>query len=157
MPPVSTPDDVALPHTWRPYGVRVAGGILGGMLLALVVVTWLALGDDIRSRFSLFQRTTLVGMGLLGFVAWYALMRSRVSADDHGVTVVNGYRSRAYEWSQVVGVNLRRGAPWAGMDLSDGTSISMLAIQGSDGQRAIRAVRQLRRLVDEHSRTDRDD
>jgi hypothetical protein len=56
-----------------------------------------------------------------------------------------------------VGVNLRRGAPWAGMDLSDGTSISMVAIQGSDGQRAVRAVRQLRRLVAEHSRTDRND
>jgi hypothetical protein len=152
---VSSSDDVALPHTWRPYGARIAGGVLGGMLLLLVVVTWLALGDDIRSRFTLFQRTTLLGMGLLGFVAWYALMRSRVSADDDGVTVVNGYRRRVFEWSQVIGVNLRRGAPWAGMDLSDGTSISMLAIQGSDGQRAIRAVRQLRRLVEEHSRTDR--
>ena len=157
MPAVSTPEEVTLPHTWRPYGARIAGGILGGMLLALVVFVWLALGDDIRSRFTLFQRTTLVGMGLLGFVAFYALMRSRVSVDDQGVTVVNGYRRRAFEWSQVVGVNLRRGAPWAGMDLSDGTSISVLAIQGSDGQRAVRAVRQLRRLVDEHSHTERDD
>ena len=154
---MSTVDEVALPHTWRPYGARIAGGVLGALLLLLVVVTWLALGDDIRGRFTLFQRTTLVGMGLLGFVAWYALMRSRVSADDHGVTVVNGYRRRDFEWSQVVGVNLRRGAPWAGMDLSDGTSIPVMGIQGSDGQRAVRAVRQLRRLVAEHSHTDRDD
>ena len=154
---MSAPEEVALPHTWRPYGARIAGGILGGLLLLLVVFVWLALGDDIRSRFSLFQRTTLLGLGLLGFAAFYALMRSRVSVAEVGVTVVNGYRRRDFEWSQVVGVNLRRGAPWAGMDLSDGTSISMLAIQGSDGQRAIRAVRQLRRLVDEHSRTDRDD
>ncbi|MBW8752274.1 MAG: PH domain-containing protein [Propionibacteriales bacterium] len=157
MPPVSAPDDVALPHTWRPFGARIAGGILGGLLLLLVVFVWFALSDDVRSRFSLFQRTTLIGLGLLGFLAFYAIMRSRVSAAETGVTVVNGYRRRVFEWSQVVGVNLRRGAPWAGMDLSDGTSISMLAIQGSDGQRAIRAVRQLRRLVDEHSRTDRDD
>jgi hypothetical protein len=154
---VSAPDEVELPHTWRPFGARIAGGILGGLLLLLVVFVWLALSDDIRSRFSIFQRTTLLGFGLLGFLAFYALMRSRVSAAETGVTVVNGYRRRVFEWSQVVGVNLRRGAPWAGMDLSDGTSISMLAIQGSDGQRAIRAVRQLRRLVDEHSRTDRDD
>ena len=150
-------DEVSLPHTWRPFGARVAGGVLGGLLLVLVVVVWIALGDDLRSRFSLFQRATLIGFGLLGFVAWYALMRSRVSASQRGLTVVNGYRSRAYEWSQVVDVNLRRGAPWAGMDLSDGTSIPVMGIQGSDGQRAVRAVKELRRLLAENSRTDRND
>ena len=148
---------ITLPHTWRPYGARVAGVILGGMLLVLVVAVWVGFGDDVRSRFTPFQRSTLAVLGLAGFVVWYALMRSRVTADDHGVTVVNGYRRRVFEWSQVVAVNLRRGAPWAGMDLSDGTSISMLGIQGSDGQRAVRAVKQLRRLVAENSRTDRND
>jgi hypothetical protein len=149
--------DVDLPHTWRPYGVRVAGAVLGGLLLVLVVVVWLALGDDLRARFTLFQRATLVGFGVLGGTALHAMMRSRVSADEQGITVVNGYRTRVFEWSQVVGVNLRRGAPWAGMDLSDGTSISMLAIQGSDGPRAVRAVRELRGLVAANSHTDRDD
>jgi hypothetical protein len=150
-------DRITLPHTWRPFGARIAGVVLGGMLFALVVGVWIAWGSDVRARFTLFQRSTLIAMGLIGFSVLYALMRSRVTADDHGVTVVNGYRRRAYEWSQVIAVNLRRGAPWAGMDLSDGTSISMLAIQGSDGQRAIRAVRELRRLLAENSRTERND
>src|SRR5690348_418994 len=151
----ATPDQVVLPHTWRPFGARIVGTVLGVMLLALVVAVWIAWGADVRSRFSIFQRSTLVAMGLVCFAVWYALMRSRVTADEHGVTVVNGYRRRAFEWSQVVAINLRRGAPWAGMDLSDGTSISMLGIQGSDGDRAARAVRELRRLVVEDSRTDR--
>jgi hypothetical protein len=146
-----------LPHTWRPFGARVAGTILGTMLVALAVGVWIAWGADVRSRFTFFQRSTLVAMGLLCFAVWYALMRSRVTADDRGVTVVNGYRRRVFEWSQVVAINLRRGAPWAGMDLSDGTSISMLGIQGSDGQRAIRAVQELRRLIAENSRTERND
>jgi hypothetical protein len=148
---------VVLPHTWRPFGARVAGVLLGGMLLVLVVAVWVAWGADVRARFTFFQRSTLVGFGLIAFGCWFALMRSRVTADAHGVTVVNGYRRRAFEWSEVIGVNLRRGAPWAGMDLSDGTSISMVAIQGSDGERAIRAVRELRRLIAENSRTERDD
>jgi hypothetical protein len=151
------PAPVSLPHTWRPFGARVTGTVLGAMLLVLVVAVWIALGDDIRSRFTVFQRSTLVVMGLLGFVVWYALMRCRVTADEHGVTIVNGYRRRVFEWSQVVAINLRRGAPWAGMDLSDGTSISMLGIQGSDGDRAVRAVRELRRLVADNTRTDRND
>jgi hypothetical protein len=150
-------DEVALPHTWRPFGARVVGTLLGGMLLALVVVLWLAWGADIRSRFSVFQRATLVGIGVLGFACWYAIVRSRVTADARGLTVVNGYHRRDFEWSQLLAINLRRGAPWAGLDLSDGTSISMLAIQGSDGQRAIRAVRELRALVAANTPTDRDD
>ena len=153
----ATPDRVALPHTWRPFGARIVGTVLGLMLLALVVAVWIAWGADVRSRFTLFQRSTLIAMGLLGFAVWFALMRSRVTADEHGVTVVNGYRRRVFEWSQVVAINLRRGAPWAGMDLSDGTSISMLGIQGSDGDRAVRAVRELRRLVADNTRTDRND
>jgi hypothetical protein len=147
----------SLPHTWRPFGVRVAGTILGVLLLALVVGVWIAWGADVRAKFTLGQRGTLIGIGMAGFVAWYALVRSRVTADEHGLVVVNGYRRRQLEWSQVVAVNLSRGAPWAGLDLSDGTSISIIAIQGSDGQRAIRAVRELRALVAAHSATDRND
>jgi hypothetical protein len=141
----------SLPHTWRPYGARVMGTVLGLLLLALAIGVWIAWGDDVRSRFTSGQRVTLVLFGLVGFAAWFAIVRSRVTADQSGLTVVNGYRTRAFEWSQVVAVNLRRGAPWAGLDLSDGTSVSMFAIQGSDGQRAVRAVRDLRGLVDEHT------
>jgi hypothetical protein len=148
---------ITLPHTWRPYGARLAGTVLGGLLLVLVIAVWIAWGADVRARFTLVQRSTLIGLGLLALVGWYALVRSRVTADDHGLTVVNGYRRRVFEWSQVLAINLRRGAPWAGLDLSDGTSVSLFAIQGSDGQRAVRAVRELRELVAANTQVDRDD
>jgi hypothetical protein len=141
------PGQPELPRTWRPYGARLVGTVLGAMLLVLVVAVWISWGAEVRSTFSFPQRLTLVGMGGLAFVGWHALVRSRVTADTSGVTVVNGYRRRVFEWSQVLSVNLRRGAPWAGLDLSDGTSIALFAIQGSDGDRAVRAVRELRALV----------
>jgi len=148
---------VTLPHTWRPYGARLVGTALGVMLLALVLTVWIALGAETRAKFTGFQKGTLVFLGLIALAVWFALMRSRVSADARGVTVVNGYRRRDFDWSQLVAVNLRRGAPWAGIDLSDGTSISALGIQGSDGQRAKQAVVDLRRLIEENSRTERND
>jgi hypothetical protein len=98
-----------------------------------------------------------VFLGLIALGVWFALMRSRVTAHEDGLTVVNGYKRRDLAWSQVVAVNLRRGAPWAGLDLSDGTSISALAIQSSDGSRATRAVQDLRRLIAENTPTERDD
>ena len=61
--------------------------------------------------------------------------------------MVNGYRKRRYEWSQVIGMSLRRGAPWGTLDLSDGTTISVIGVQGSDGARARRAVREIRAAI----------
>lgn len=152
-----TSGPATLPHTWRPFGARLMGTVLGAMLLALTLTVWIALGPDVRARFSPFQKATLVALGLLALGVWFALMRSRVTAAVRGVTVVNGYRRRDYEWSELIAVNLRRGAPWAGVDLSDGTSISALAIQGSDGSRAVQAVADLRRLIAENTRIDRND
>ena len=86
-------------------------------------------------------------IGLLLFAAYNSLMRSKIIATEGGLVVVNGYRRRTYEWSQLIGISLRRGAPWGTLDLSDGTTISLIAIQGSDGARARRAVREIRAAI----------
>jgi hypothetical protein len=136
-----------LPHTWRPFGVRLAVGVFGGGLLAVCVAFWVLLDDEVRAQFNVLERITLVLLGLMLFAAYYALMRCRVTATAGGLTVVNGYRKRSYEWSQVIGMSLRRGAPWGTLDLSDGTTISVMGVQGSDGDRARRAVREIRAAI----------
>src|SRR4051812_37986437 len=136
-----------LPHTWRPFGVRVAVLLFGGLLAAVVAVVWIRFDADVRAQFTLLERITLVLIGLMLFAAYYALMRSRVTASTAGLTVVNGYRKRTYEWSQVIQVSLRRGAPWGTLDLSDGTTISVMGVQGSDGARASRAIREIRAAI----------
>jgi hypothetical protein len=85
---------------------------------------------------------------LLGFVVLNALIRSRVDAEPDRLVVVNGYRRHELAWAEVVAVRMPPGAPWVTLDLADGTTLSALAIQSSDGQRARTAVRQLRWLVD---------
>lgn len=148
---MATRTPVSLPHTWRPFGTRLVGTALGIMLLALVITVWIAFGADVRSRFTPFQKGTLTVLGLIALAVWFALMRCRVSASEHGIVVVNGFRRYDLEWSQVIAVNMRRGAPWAGLDLSDGSSLSAVAIQSSDGALAINAVKELRRLVEENT------
>lgn len=148
---------VALPHTFRPFGARIAVFVLGGLLVLTTVVIWFAFPPSIRAKFTPFQIGTVIFLGL-GFLALgWGLARSRVEARVQGVRLVNGYRTHDYDWTEVLGVSLRPGSPWAVMDLSDGTSIGAVGIQGSDGARAARQVRQLRRLVEQNSRTDRDD
>ncbi len=125
--------------------------VLGLMLLALIVAVWIGLGAEVRSTFTPFQRGTLVFLALLLAATWNSMVRSRVTATEEGLTVVNGYRRRTYEWSQVIGVSLRRGAPWGSLDLSDGTTISLIGVQGSDGERARTAVREIRATVAAHT------
>jgi predicted DNA repair protein MutK len=151
--PVAGPaaQPVELPHTWRPLGVRIMLWAVGTLLIVLLVFVWIGLGEDIRSQFTLFERVTLVIIGVLLFITYYGLLRCKVVASADGLRVVNGYRSRRFEWSQVIGLSLPRGAPWATLDLSSGTTLSVMAVQGSDGARAHRAARDLRVLIATHT------
>lgn len=141
----------ALPHTWRPFGVRVAGTVLGVGLLVVCALAWVGFDDETQARFTTFQRITLVAVGLLAFAVWFALVRSRVVAEPQRLVVVNGYRRREYAWAQVVAVHLPPGAPWVTIDLADGSTVAAMGIQGSDGDRARRSVRELRATVEQQS------
>ena len=104
--------------------------------------------DETRASVTPFQRLTVLALFLLGLSCLWALIRSKVQAHPDRLVVVNGYRRRTYAWAEIVAVRLSPGAPWASLDLADGTSASVLGIQGSDGARAKLAVRQLRLLLD---------
>lgn len=143
-----------LPLTYRPLGVRIAAAAFGAMLLLTVGAIWWAFPAEVRAEFSTFQRLTVLLMGAGVVAIGYALARSRIDLDRGGLTVVNGYRTHRLEWSQVVAVSLRSGSPWVVLDLSDGTAIPAMGIQGSDGLRARRQARELRRLVEAHAGTE---
>jgi PH (Pleckstrin Homology) domain-containing protein len=148
MPRDSDPLDVTLPQTFRPFGVRVAIYTLGALLVLITVVMWFAFPPRIREQFTVVEVITIILLGGMFYAGGYALARSRVVAREEGLTVVNGYKTRRFEWNEVLAVSLRQGSPWAMIDLSDGTSVPAMGIQGSDGPRATRQVRQVRALVD---------
>lgn len=138
----------ALPHTWRPLGVRVAVVGLGLVLVVVCAAAWFGFDQSVRDRVSLLQRATLLAFAIGGGVCGWALCRARVTAEMESLVVVNGFRRREFEWEEVLSVHLPPGAPWATLDLADGTTISAMAFQGSDGRRAQDDVRQLRSLLD---------
>jgi len=140
-------EGVSLPKTWRPFGVRAAGGIFGVALIVVLVAAWISFPASVREQFSLWQRITTVAL-FGGFLAVeWGLMRCRATATDEGLTVVNGYKVHRLEWAQIVGVHMVVGAPWVTLDLDDGTTCAVMAIQGSDGLRAKRAYRELKALA----------
>lgn len=144
--------DLSLPRTYRPLGVRIAIIVLGALLATVTLVMWFAFPPEIRAQFTPLQILTVIGLGMMFYAGGYALARSRVVARADGLTVVNGYKKRRFEWNEVLAVTLRSGSPWAVLDLSDGTTVAAMGIQGSDGPRAARQVRELRALVERLTR-----
>lgn len=145
----------SLPHTWRPLGVRYAVVGFGLMLVVVCAAAWLGFDESVRDRFNLLQRLTLLAMGGGFATCGWALARARVTAEMEKLVVVNGFRTRQLDWEEVLAIHLPEGAPWATLDLADGTTISAMAFQGSDGRRARDGVRQVRALIDREDSTDR--
>ena len=117
------------------------------MLLVVCVAGWYAVGPDVRARVTVYQQVTVLLLAALGGALAWGLMRCKVTASAAGLEIVNGYRTHAFTWPEVLAVHLPTGAPFAVLDLADGTSRQALAIQSADGDRARIAVRQLRMLL----------
>ena len=138
----------SLPHTWRPLGVRIAVLGFGTMLLVVCAAAWFGFEESVRDRFTWLQRSTVLVMGAAFASCGWALARARVTAEMEALVVVNGFRTRHLAWEEVLAIHLTEGAPWATLDLADGTTISAMAFQGSDGRRARDGVRAVRALID---------
>lgn len=146
-PPGTPPPLPSLPYTWRPRRARIAG--FGIALFVLVVVGGVAMllpsagGTSLRTgdRIGVFG----VGVGLAWFLSRHASVRVTARAD--GLDIRNLFRRRRVGWHEVAAVTLRRGDPWVTLDLADGSALSVMGIQSSDGPAAPAAARELARLV----------
>jgi Bacterial PH domain len=148
---------VTLPHTFRPLGARIATGAAAVTIVAAVTFLWVMLPSEVQDEFSLIQRLTLLVFFAAVLVLLNAIFRTSARASEDGLIVVNGYKRRELEWSQIVRISLTPNRPWALMDLDDGTTLSVMAIQTSDGARATRSARQLAVVIARHTRTERDE
>lgn len=132
-----------LPVVWLPRRSRAVAYTVAAALVAGSVVFAVLL----PSRFQLPDRIGVVAFFCgIGWVL-YMLGRSRVTADERGVTLVNAFRVHRYEWAELIGVHMAVGDPWPRIDLADGSSVGAMGIQGSEKEAARRAITELRALI----------
>jgi hypothetical protein len=131
--------------TFRPRFARVAGAITGTVVLVGCVVIAVA---GTGPEFDVRQRVGIVVFGAL--CAWLVWMLVGVSArvSPHELTVRNIVRKRTLEWPEVVAVRFARDDPWVTLDLADGRTIAVMAVQRADGARGVREANRLARLVE---------
>ncbi|HEU5128493.1 MAG TPA: PH domain-containing protein [Glycomyces sp.] len=139
------------PLEYKPRKSRI-GAWIGGLMFA---VAFIALS------FSLGARTTgggavhpadqagMIGLGLIGggIILWF--LRLRVRADEHGIEVRNFASTHRLPWEVVVDITVPERTQWASLELADDEELGVMAIQMSDKQRAVDAVKHLRALLEQ--------
>lgn len=141
----------ALPHTWRPFGPRMAALVFGIVLVGAFVWLWVNFDPDTQASVNVYERGTVIAIVLGGLALLNALARSRVVASEDGLVVVNGYRKRVLPWSEVGTLRMPQGAPWPHLEQDEDVRIPLMGIHASDGQRTAVAVRELRAVVAAHT------
>lgn len=147
-PPAQPP---ALPHTWRPFGPRMAALVFGIVLVGAFAWLWVSFDPDTQASVNVYERGTVIAIVLGGLALLNALARSRVVADEDGLVVVNGYRHRRLAWGEVGTVRFPQGAPWPYLEQGEDDRISLMGIHASDGPRTATAIRELRAVVAAHT------
>jgi hypothetical protein len=150
-------DPVLLPIRFRPFGARMASGLAAVVLVAAITFLWMMLPGEVQDDFGIGQRVTLILFFLAVLILLNALFRTSATADESGLTIVNGYKKRHYDWPEVIKVTLTPHRPWALLDLAEGDTVSVMAIQVSDGSRARTAAHELATVLEQQSRTERND
>jgi len=96
-----------------------------------------------------FQRGDQIAMGVLGLLAAGAILlftRPRVVADTRHIEVRNVLGTYDVPWAVVRRIVFERGNPWVSLELEDDDLLAVMAVQATDKEHAVAAVRTLRAL-----------
>lgn len=128
----------------RPRAVRVAA-----YFSAVVVMAGMIGGAVMITSFHWGGRIGLLVVGVMVFLFCHLEASVKVTARPEELEVRNLMRTRTLAWPEVLGVSFPMGDPWAHLDLADGRTHPLQAIQRYDGERAIAAAHHLQRLIRE--------
>lgn len=131
----------------RPRKVRVLASFGAVIFVAVfTVVAVLLRNTPTGVYFYLSDQIAMVGIGVLLGCGALMFARPRVRADLDGVEVRNMLGSRRYAWTDIESVSFPDGSAWARLELPDDEYVPILAVQAIDGDHAVTAMRELRRL-----------
>lgn len=135
---------------FRPRAARLVATVLALLTFAGAVTIIIAMPQLPGSRFGAGDQvgTALLATGVCWFIYRQGSVRAR--PDTSGLRVRNLIHTRDVEWSQIVRVAFGSGDPWVRLDLDDGDTLAVMAIQRADGDRGQAEARRLATLVALH-------
>lgn len=135
---------------FRPRTARVvAWSLVGLIVVGLLTLLALSLTGYLPAWHAADQIMTLLFFGAgIWIIVRLALVEAVPSVA--GLKVRNFLNTRRLEWAEIVNVSFTRNRPWAELDLADGTTLSVMAIQSAEGERGVAEARRLLALIREH-------
>ena len=82
-----------------------------------------------------FDRVAFIVCAVLVTYAIHRLANVRALGSLDGLRVCNWARSRRLDWAEILVVRFSAGDPWVYLDLADGTTLPVMAIQAADSAR----------------------
>lgn len=145
MPRPTPPAEALAPFRPR-RGRAVALAVMWASLVIFGAIAVL-IPAQVDGRWAAGDRLMFFGFGVaLALLAWrYAAITAVPSRD--GLVVRNLVVTRALEWSQVVGIQFGGGEPWVTLDLEEGDTLAVMAIQKADGPVAEQQASRLAALI----------
>jgi hypothetical protein len=133
--------------TFRPRrGRAVAFGVAWASLAVFGGLAVLMPAETL-GHWSIVDRLMFFGLGVaIAVVAWRYASISAVPTRE-SLVVRNLVLTRTLTWPEVVGVQFGGGEPWVSLDLDDGDTLAVMAIQKADGDVAGREASRLAALV----------
>jgi hypothetical protein len=130
--------------SYRPLGSLVVAVLAGVCLTTVLAVMWFAFDDSVRESITAVEEATLLLFLAAALIMLYGIARTRVAYDDDGMRVRNGFREHELTWTQVDEMRLDPGMAWVTVRTDDGRRMYVMAVQASDGDRAVAQLRQMR-------------
>jgi MFS family permease len=129
----------------RVIGWFGAGGVSAAMLFTAVILPWSG-----PSAVGWPDRAGFVALAVLFF--WGLSRFALVGADPSEARLVvrNLLVSRRLDWTEVTGIRYGTGDPWVSLELSDGDTLAVMAIQRADGATAAAEAKRLATLIALH-------
>ncbi|MFV8052299.1 PH domain-containing protein [Mycobacterium sp. 48b] len=141
--------------TWdleiRPY--RTPYFAYGAALIIFLAHVAVGVLLKVGSTGVVFQTSDQVAIALLGAIIGAVVLlfaRPRLRVGSSGVAVRNLISFKVIPWSEALGVSFPVGARWARLDLPDDEYIPVMAIQAIDKDRAVKAMDEVRDLIDRY-------
>jgi len=140
----SGPDALA---PFRPRRGRTVALVVAWSSLVVFGVIAVVMPAQADGRWGVGDRLMFFGLGVaVALIAWrYASIVAVPSRA--GIVVRNLMLTRTLTWPEVVGIQFGGGEPWVTLDLEDGDSVAVMAIQKADGPVAGREASRLAALI----------
>ncbi|NUT34964.1 MAG: PH domain-containing protein [Hamadaea sp.] len=133
----------------RPRKARIVAWIAAVVIVVVFSAIATALTGSTGEGTAVFRtgdQAAMVGLGIFGALGALAFARPRVWANREGVRVRNVFATYDLPWGVVRSIRFEAGHPWAQLELQDDDTVSILAVQATDKELAVAAIRGLRAL-----------